>query len=208
MAQPAVPLPAEHRPDHDRIVVLRGATWADYQRLLEMRGEKAVPRLTYLEGAIEIMSPSQEHESIKSWIGCLVEAYCLEMNIDISAYGFWTHESKESERGAEPDECYVLGDVQKPERADLAIEVVWTSGGLDKLEVYRKLHVREVWVWKDERIDVFELRGERYERIERSALLPALDLTTLLSFVGVKPMTRAIREYRAALRSAGSATPR
>lgn len=202
MAQPALPIIPEQPSKPDRFVVLHGASWADYQRMLELRGEKAVPRLTFLEGALEIMSPSQEHESIKSSIGRLVEAYCFEMDIDISAYGSWTHESKESERGAEPDECYVLGDVQTPERADLAIEVIWTSGGIDKLEVYRKLGVREIWIWRDDEIQLFELRSKKYERIERSTLLPGLDLATLLPFVRVRPMTRAVREFRAALRAA------
>jgi hypothetical protein len=66
-------------------------------------------------------------------IGCLVEAWCLEKQVDISPYGSWTHENEKSDRAAEPDECYVLGDSAEPERCDLAIEVIWTSGGLNKL---------------------------------------------------------------------------
>jgi hypothetical protein len=31
-----------------------------------------------------------------------------------------------------------------PQVPDIAIEVVWTSGGIDKLEVYRGLDVPEV----------------------------------------------------------------
>ena len=185
----------------DDIVVLRGASWADYQRLLEVRADGAVPRITFLEGVLELMSPSKSHESIKSMLGCLVEAWCTENEVDITPYGSWTHESKESERGAEPDECYVLGDDADPARCDLAIEVIWTSGGIDKLEVYRKLDVREVWIWKAGRIDVFVLRAEKYARVERSELLPALDLVTLVRFVEVFPMTRAVREYRTALRA-------
>lgn len=34
----------------DDIVVLRDVTEGDYRRLLEIRGERWVPRLTYLEG--------------------------------------------------------------------------------------------------------------------------------------------------------------
>jgi Uma2 family endonuclease len=199
MAQPVIsteaPFPA------DNIVVLRNVTWADYQRHLEIRGDRSVPRMTYLEGVLELMSPSRPHEMIKSMIGCLVEAWCLEMNVGITPYGSWTHESKESERGAEPDECYVLGDDPDPARCDLAIEVIWTSGGIDKLQVYRKLAVREVWIWIRGKIDVFELRDEQYVRLERSELLPALDLDELLPYIDTKPMTRAVTEYRAALRA-------
>lgn len=185
----------------DHIIVLTDVTWADYQRLLEIRGDRPVPRLTYLEGALELMTPSRSHEYIKSMIGCLVEAWCLENGIAITPYGSWTLESKEAERGVEPDECYVLGDVEDPARCDLAIEVVWTHGGLDKLEVYRKLGVREVWVWKAGTIAVFALRDETYVPIDRSGLLPDLDHAELLRFVDMRPMTRAVTEYRALLRS-------
>jgi len=40
-------------PAEDKIVVLYDATWADYQRLLELRGDHSAPRIAYLEGALE-----------------------------------------------------------------------------------------------------------------------------------------------------------
>ena len=95
----------------------------------------------------------------------------------------------------------MLGDSAEPERCDLAIEVIWTSGGLNKLEIYRKLDVREVWIWKAGKIQVHALRGDRYVAVERSELLPAIDLEQLLTFVDVKPMTRAVTQYREALRA-------
>lgn len=92
-----------------------------------------------------------------------MEACCLEKGVDITPYGSWTHESKETSRGAEPDECYVLGDDAEPTRCDLAIEVVWTHGGVDKLDIYRKLGMGEVWIWKSNRLSLHRLRGDRYE---------------------------------------------
>ena len=115
------------------------------ERLLAMRGDRSAPRIAYLEGEIEIMSPSRTHEGIKSMIGCLVEAYCLERDIPFSAYGSWTLQAQDRSRGAEPDECYVFGGSSAPkgesESPHLAIEVVWTSGRIDKLDIYRKLGV-------------------------------------------------------------------
>src|SRR4051794_7864197 len=81
----------------DNIVVLHGVTWADYQRVLEVRGDYPVPRLTYLEGVLELMTPSQPHEAIKSMIGRLVEGWCFEKGVPITPYGSWTHESKEED---------------------------------------------------------------------------------------------------------------
>ena len=162
MSQAAIARPAVAPRDHDHIVIVRNATWADYQRHLEMRGDDAVPRITYLEGTLELMSPSRTHESMKSMIGCLVEAWCFERGLDISPYGSWTLQNEDADRGAEPDECYVVGDVPEPDCPDLAIEVVWTSGGVNKLEVYRKLAVREVWIYEKGAFRLFRLEGERY----------------------------------------------
>jgi Uma2 family endonuclease len=203
MEASAVAAPAPRaETDHDHIVVLAGATWADFQRVLEVRGERPVPRLAYLEGSLELMTPSRTHESVKSMIGCLIEAWCLERGLDITPYGSWTLESKRADRGVEPDECYVLGDSPEPERPDLAIEVIWTSGGVDKLDVYRRLGVAEVWVWRDATFALFALRGEQYEQIPGSELLPGLDHEQLAQFIDLKPMTRAVRAYRKTLRDA------
>jgi Uma2 family endonuclease len=188
----------DDRPTDDHIVHLRGVTWADYQRLLEVRGERTVPRLTYLEGLLELMSPSNDHEMIKSYIGCLVEAYCLHAGIRFTPFGSWTLTDESVDRGAEPDECYVIG-VDRPDRPHLAIEVVWTSGGIDKLEVYRKLRVQEVWYWRKGKLQPYALRGDRYEAIPRSEALPGLDLDLLTVFLDRPTAYDAIQDFRAAL---------
>jgi Uma2 family endonuclease len=206
MSQPAPAVTSAERPlPDDDIIVLRSVTWADYQRLLEIRGDRSVPRLTYLEGVLELMTPSQPHEVIKSMIGRLVEGYCMEKGIGITPYGSWTHERKEADRGIEPDECYVIGDDPEPQRSDLAIEVEWTRGAINKLEVYQQLQVEEVWVWRKKRIEIFVLREGNYTPAKASTLLPEIDLDLLVRFIEVRPMTRAVTEYRATLKTSSSA---
>lgn len=192
--------PPTEPPRGDQIVVLRDASWADYQRVMEMRGDRAVPRVAFLEGLLEIMSPSPEHESIKSVLGCLVEAYCLERDIEFRTVGSWTIENKALGRGVEPDECWVFGPAREASRPDLAIEVVWSSGGIDKLEIYRKLGVREVWYWQKRRITPHVLVGEAYEARARSEVLPGIDLPVLASFLDAPTTSAAIRAYRETLR--------
>lgn len=186
-------------PVDDKIVVLRGLRWSDYQRMLELRGDASVPRFAFLEGELEIMTPSVSHESIKSRIGCLVEVWCLEKGIEFSPYGSWTLEKKEEERGVEPDECYVFGAVPTPARPDLAIEVVWTSGGVKKLDIYSRLGVKEVWFWRRGRITIHVLSGEQYRESGASELLPGIDLVELASYLDRPSASQAIREYRQAL---------
>ena len=206
-------------PTEDHLVQLSNATWEDYERVLEMRGDRSAPRVTYLEGLLEIMSPSNDHERIKSLIACLVEAYCLREDIPFMPYGSWTLKKRRARRGAEADECYVFGE-RKADRPDLAIEVIWTSGGLDKLEVYCGLGVPEVWIWRQGRLSVHALRAAsrtrrsratratksparkpRYVELTRSELLPDLDLDLLVQFLDRKTVNAAVRDFLRALAS-------
>lgn len=189
--------------DYDQFVLLSGASWQDYQRIIEIRGEKSVPRVCFSEGALQLMSPSRSHEAIKSAVGRLFEEWCMTQGIDITPYGSWTLENQAADQGVEPDECYVIGDHSEPTRPDLAIEVVWSSGGIGKLDIYRKLEVREVWFWKKGQISVYALEGEGYRACDRSPQFPGLDLATLQRYVEIRPMTQAVRAYREALQTSG-----
>jgi Uma2 family endonuclease len=204
MAYPARTFPDEDRPREDHVIQLDGATWDDYERLLAIRGDRSAPRITYLEGLIEIMSPSFEHDYYKSVLGCLVETWCLEHGVRFMTVGSWTIKDRREDRGAEPDECYIFGTERK-ERPDLAIEVEWTHGGIDKLQVYRKLGVREVWYWRRGTIHVHLLDGDDYTLASASRALPAVDLEELASYVDRPTTFDAINDYREALRAKSAA---
>lgn len=84
---------------------------------------------------------------------------------------------------------------------DLAIEVVLTSGGVDKLAVYQRLGVREVWFWHQGHFEVYHLRDGVYEAIASSELLPRLDLTLLAYYVGQEEPLEALLAYREKIRA-------
>lgn len=201
----------EYVPTADQRLVMYGVPWARYLAQLSVRGDAPVPRVAYLEGALELMSPSRDHERIKSYLGCLLEAYALETGIDLSPYGAWTLKHAPRKAGAEPDECYIVGSDQDKDVPDLVIEVAWTRGGLDKLEIYRRLGIREVWLWRAEQVEVHALRGHGYERVSRSPLFPQLDIELLVSFLGRPTALQAVKAFRQALgrrSSAGRPRPR
>jgi Uma2 family endonuclease len=204
----ARPLVAPPDPDStDHFVYLHGR-WEDYERLLAMRGESSVPRITYLEGLIELMSPSQYHEIDKTRFARLLEAWAEEAGVDLEGYGSWTLKRKRAKRGAEADECYTVNRraVSDRDRPDVAIEVIWTSGGIDRLEVYRKLGVREVWFYERGTLRFFALRGERghesYVEIAQSEFLPQLPRELILAGMqdSSQSQTAAVRALRQALR--------
>lgn len=180
-------------------VILHGVPWERYDALVELLGDDYPGlRLTYLEGTLEIMTTSPEHERWKKTIARLIEMWAVERDVRLNGYGAATFRRKAKERGIEPDECYVLG--QLVEVPDIAIEVVRTHEGIDKLEVYAGLGVPEVWVWENGALSVHRLVGDAYERHERSTVLPDLDLVELASFVTIPDQTDAVRAYRDALR--------
>jgi Uma2 family endonuclease len=185
----------------DERLVMFNVPWSGFEAQLELRGERRVPRVAYLDGALELMSPSINHEGIAANIGSLVVTYALERGIDLQPYRSWLLKREVKKAGVEPDECFVFGEVHGPELPDLAIEVIWTHGGIDKLEIYRRLGVSEVWFWRKGAIAIFALRDGKYEEVPRSVHLPDLDLPQLLSFAERIPVTQAIRAYRDALRA-------
>jgi Uma2 family endonuclease len=167
-----------------------------------MRGDESAPRIAYADGVLEIMSPSINHESVKSNIGCLVEIWMDRRGLEYRKLGSWTLKKKVERKGAEPDECYAIGgSLEDPARPDLVIEVVWTRGGMDKLAIYAELAVPEVWYWEEGAIRVHLLRGGAYVESPRSEILEGIDLALLASFLDRASTSAAKREYRAALGS-------
>ncbi|WP_225894181.1 Uma2 family endonuclease [Atlanticothrix silvestris] len=137
--------------------------------------------MKYLEGTLEIMSPSRRHEFNKKIIALLVEAHFLEIGIDFYPLGSTTFRKQTAARGIEPNECYCFNSEKSI--PDLAIEVVVTSGGIDDLVIYQGLEVPEVWFWQNHQFSLYYLRGNKYESISKSEFLPNLDSNVLASFV-------------------------
>jgi hypothetical protein len=133
------------------------------------------------------VTPSKGHEKRKTWVGALVETYALERGITMSGFGEWLL--------IDPDDRITV--------PDFVIEVQWSRTARDKLEIYKRLGVREVWFWaKSNEIIVHVLRRGRWSVVDRSPCLPDLDLALLCSFFDRPSMTQAMLDFRAALRGA------
>jgi Uma2 family endonuclease len=203
-ARAAVPPDPSHV---DQRVYLHDVSWQAYEALLAWRGEWSGLRVTYLEGVLELMSPSIDHEDQKTKLARLLEAWTDENGIRCEGVGSWTIKKKSAKRGAEPDECYIVGvpSLKGVKAPDIAIEVIWTSGGIDKLDVYRKLAVREVWIWHVDELAFHLLRGDKYVRALRSAVLPAFDPDLAKRCMAAPSQFDAVNTLRRELRSGGGA---
>lgn len=187
----------DHVPTADQRIVIEQIDWAGFEALLAVRGDRSPPRMTYFKGAVELMSPSRYHEVIKCNFRRFLEEYFEKLGVEFFGYGSTLYK-EQPDIGVEPDEAFTIGR-DRDDRPDIAIEVVWTSGGIDKLDLYRALQVPEVWVWKDEKIAIYVLTASGYERRERSLLVPAIDLDLLLPFLVGPWGSEKLRAFRAAL---------
>ncbi len=193
LLQPTIPAVEQH-------LVLEDVSWQQYETLLATLGDDFPNlRLSYLEGTLEITTTSPEHEELKKTIGMLLEAYFQETRTRFHGIGSATFRKAAKQRGLEPDECYCLG--QKKEFPDIAIEVVLTSGIVDKLAIYQGLGVTEVWQWEAGQFVVHHLRSTGYEAIARSELLPDLDLNLLASYVNPDNQFDSVMNFRERIRS-------
>lgn len=190
--------------NEERRFVLHGVPWWTYVALRDALDDQSGLKMTYLRGALELMSPSVLHEDAKKIIARLVEVWAMERDIDLRGFGGATFRQEAKQRGLEPDECYKLGKLDDEGVPDIAIEVVVSTALVDKMAVYAGLGVPEVWEWRPttKTIAVHRLTAERYERRDRSDVLPDLDLAELSRFVQPgENQTRLAKQYQSVLRS-------
>lgn len=182
----------------ERRFVIEGVAWHDYVALNDVLGVPGL-RMWYCEGALELMTTSPLHERLKTTIARLVELYAFLTGLRLNGYGSATFRAEAKERGAEPDECYVVGGtlVDFPE---IVLEVVLTSGGVDKLEIYAGLGVREVWFYEKDAFRLYELGEQGYRAIDKSALVPGLDFEALARFARIEDQHEALAALQAWLR--------
>ncbi|MDY7013128.1 MAG: Uma2 family endonuclease [Cyanobacteriota bacterium] len=176
----------------DRAIVLTGISWSQLETLDAAFSNMAGVKLFYLDGILEIMTVSPDHEDIKRTIGLLVEAYMREKGIRFYGRGAPTLGGEAQNARKEPDESYNIGN--KKENPDLVIEVIFTSGGLDKLQFYKRIGVFEVWFWEDGVLSLYCLDGE-YQKVNRSKLLPDLDIAMLARYIVYFDQYDAVTEF-------------
>ena len=122
--------------------------WRDYVILREALDTPGL-RMTFLDGRLELMSPSRAHERNNTIIARLIETYAFLLRVPLDGYGSTTFRSEAKQRGAEPDECWVREkELEEGEFPQIVLEVIETSPLLDKLAVYDGFGVDEVWIFE------------------------------------------------------------
>jgi Uma2 family endonuclease len=175
--------------------VLHGIDWKVYDTMVQILGNRAAPRLTYDGRNLELMSPSPAHEIYKIRFGRLLEALAYELNIEILGGGSMTFRRPDVSRGLEPDQCYwirneptVRGkqdiDLSVDPPPDLAIEIDVSRSALDRMSIYSKLGIPEVWSFNGNSLRIQLLQSDgTYAESETSLCLPPLPVQELIPFL-------------------------
>ncbi len=174
----ALPIDSDRILQYDQTLIVAGATWADYEKFdsIEYPGY----RVSYFNGVITIVSPSLNHETIAEVINYLVVAYCRQYNLLYFPMRSTTLKNPPLV-GKEPDVSFAFGT--KKSLPDLAIEVVYSSGGIADLEKYKYLGIKEIWIWQNEQIKFYKLVDYNYLEIQMSNCLFKLSSDFLIRFI-------------------------
>lgn len=196
----------QRRPDlqlpEAQVITLRGVSWQRFQTIAQSFADIGSVRLTFIDGLLEIMSPiGPLHERLKSTLCLLLETYLREKGIRFYVKGGFTL-AVAGRAAGEPDASYCLNrDRPVP---DIVLEVIVTSGSLDKRALYLPLGVPELWFWQGGQLTLFELQGEgarrRYAQVNRSRLLPDLPVEWLSEYMDCADQYDAVQAFQARLR--------
>ena len=177
-------------------IPLYGITWQQYENFIEMFSGHQNLHLTYLQGVLEIVTLSPEHEMLKTLIARLLYIYADALDIDLFSCGSATCKSHSTNRGLEPDESFCIGD--RKQFPDLAIEVTVTSGGINKLEIYQGLQIPEVWFYQRDLFSLYRIKqdGSGYQEINQSQIFPNLDLNLMAQYIRPDREPEMVRTWR------------
>ncbi len=189
--------------------VLENIRWETFVELAEQR-RGSVPRITFDEGVLELMSPLRQHENIGRLIGRLVETWTEVLEIEIQSVASTTFKRKDLQKAFEADESYYIEHAEqiRPKEEidltidpppDLVIEVEITSSAIHKLRLFAAMGVPEVWRHDGERLQMYSLRANQYEPISSSRGLPGLTAAAIEAVLKKRfefGETALVREFR------------
>jgi Uma2 family endonuclease len=179
-------------------ILISDLTWREFKAVEQLIDRPGL-RLSFLDGVLEIRKmPGKKHETIKERIGALLEIYLEFLGLDFTPTGSVTLENEFEKVKREGDKSYELGANRK--HPDLVIEVVVSSGGINKLEAYKRLQIPEVWFWMNDELLFYSLGNDVYEAVSKSQLLPSLDVDLLMRCIGIENHAQALREFRAGIK--------
>jgi Uma2 family endonuclease len=175
-------------------VLLRNISWQLYESLLQEIGDDGQARLSYLQGNLEFMTPLPQHENYNRQIDLAITTIAEELNQEYNLFGSMTVKRSKMAAGAEPDSCYYIAnepavrgkiklDFEIDPPPDLVLEIDITSSSLDRMSIYAKLGVGELWRYDGITLVFYHLQVDQYVEVARSPAFPMLSPARILEFI-------------------------
>ncbi|NJL86008.1 MAG: hypothetical protein HC886_08530 [Leptolyngbyaceae cyanobacterium SM1_1_3] len=70
--------------DRDVCLLVNDVSWQAYEALLMKLADQTSLRVAYLDGVLEVVSPSRRHEGVKKRIATLLEIFLRWLRLNIS----------------------------------------------------------------------------------------------------------------------------
>jgi Uma2 family endonuclease len=174
-------------------LTLRGVDWDLYRGLSRLADRRGGLKRAYDRGTLDILVPSFEHERRDRVLHRLIVTLTEEMGLPIVEGGIMTLRRKPKRIGIEADEICWIQNAQKlsgmsPSQRrtlppDLAIEVDVSRSSNDKLELYRKFQIPEIWRLTEDHLSLHILGPDGYKLSMNSSLFPMIQSMELLPFL-------------------------
>jgi len=185
--------PVEQQVTPENRVVLKGVSWSTFKALLADVGDDRAWRIAYDRGVLEIRMPLEEHEEPKRLIESFVEAIVDELEIELRSLGSLTIEREDLTRAVEPDSCFYIQNeylvrgrninLPNDPPPDLAIESDYTNSSVNKDAIYAAIGVPELWRYRRQSLQVYQLVEGKYEKCDRSLAFPFLPVAEIPGFI-------------------------
>jgi len=191
----------------DAEVIFHGATWEEYEELLDQVGEAAGLRISFNNGTLKVMSLSSEHEKYVRFIERLISTLSLRLRINIVSFGSATMRKRGENKGNEPDACFYVQtaaaignrielDFSIDPPPDVVVEVDIHHDSTDNDAIYAALGVSEIWRYDEWAVIIYHLRQGEYVVAEASLALPMLSAGIITEYVN---RMREVGEFEALL---------
>src|SRR5262245_3188557 len=178
----------------DTEVIFHGATWEEYEELLDLVGEAAGLRISYNNGTLKVMSLSPEHEKYVRFIERLISTLSLRLRINIVSFGSAMMRKRRDAKGNEPDACFYIQtaamignrielDFSIDPPPDMVVEVDIHHDSTNNDAIYAALGVTEIWRYDGWAATIFHLKGDNYVEAETSHALPMITSAILTEYV-------------------------
>ncbi len=170
-------------------VVRLPATWQNYQKLCQQRGDRSIPRIKYRSGEVLLMSPMPKHGRDAHVIANAITTLLDHTEREYDAFTPVTMELPD-ESGIEPDYCFYIDhwqavsgkeriDWETDPPPDLVLEIDVTS--YSDVNDYLPYRVPEVWLFRKNQLLVYQLQDTEYLLRTQSRYFPDINLQDVIA---------------------------